>query len=447
MKNQPTVIPLWKVLINLPKYYDNPTPIMIKSLNENNGIYQSYVGFQRVFVTDRTEVIRHVLQKNHRNYRKSSIMEILAEEIGYGLLTSNGDYWLKQRRLIQPSFHRQKLVNLVDIMIEETNTYLDKLEERITTQSKVEMSDEMMHLTLLVVMRSLFGQGISEVELRRVDKIVSETQQYIIAKIRRPLAKWIYKLTGKEKYYKSLPKELDDIIYNIIKERRTSDERHDDIFDMLLNAKYKDSGEGMTDQQLRDESLILFLAGHETSANALTWLWYLLTQHPEVETKLLAEIEEILGDRDITFEDLPRLKYTKQVIQEAMRLYPPAWVIDRAANEADDINGIQIPKDSMVIFPIYAVHRNEKYWENAATFNPDRFEKAPAQSEYIYFPFGGGPRLCIGNNFAYFEMQIIVAHFIRRFKINLVPNQQIDIHPLITLRPKNGIYLKVEKRG
>lgn len=446
MKDQPTLIPLWKVLINMPKYYENPTPIMVASLNENNGIYRSYVGFKQMFVTDRPEIIQHILQKNHRNYTKSPIMAILAEEIGQGLLTSDGDYWLQQRRLIQPNFHRQKLVGLVDIMIEETNNYLDKLEAQIEQNPTTEMTGEMMHLTLQVVMRSLFSTGINQSDLKVIDTVISEMQQYIIAKIRKPYAKWLFKLNGKERYYKSLPKKIDKILYNIIAERRQSTESYNDIFDMLLHARYKDTNEGMNDQQLRDESMILFLAGHETSANALTWLWYLVTQHPEVEAKLLEEVNTVLGNKDATFEDLPKLKYTKQVIQEAMRLYPPAWIIDRAAIEDDEIEGIKIPKGSLVILPIFAVHRNEKYWKNALDFNPDRFEKAPPLSDYTYFPFGGGPRLCIGNSFAYFEMQIVVAHFIRRFKIKFAPNQKVDIKPLITLRPKFDMNMIVEKR-
>lgn len=217
---------------------------------------------------------------------------------------------------------------------------------------------------------------------------------------------------------------------------------------MLLETRYEDTGEGMTDQQLLEESLILFVAGHETSANALAWTWYILCQHPEVVEKIRAEIKTVLGDQTPTFETITQLEYLHQVIQESMRLYPPAWITDRIPIEDDECEGHFLPKDKIVGIYIYGVHHSPLYWPDPEKFDPARFTKEEIKNRpaYAYLPFGGGPRFCIGSNFAMMEMQLILSRMIQRFDIELVPDQMIELSPLITLRPKNGIHVQVKQR-
>ena len=213
---------------------------------------------------------------------------------------------------------------------------------------------------------------------------------------------------------------------------------------MLLDVRYEDTGEPMTDRQLLDESKIIFVAGHETTANALAWTWYLLSRHPEVVVRIREELERVTGGNNPGFDDLHRLEYTASVIEESMRLYPPAWITDRQANEADEVGDLKIPKDAIVVPFIYGVHRSERLWEDPEAFNPDRFakEEKSRMPAYSYMPFGGGPRLCIGNSFAMMEMQMILATILRRFDIELVPDQTIEAQPLVTLRPRYGIRMR-----
>jgi cytochrome P450 len=265
--------------------------------------------------------------------------------------------------------------------------------------------------------------------------------------VRKPFLKPYYYLKGDYAKAQKLKEQGDALILEIIRERQASGKKQDDLLDMLIETRYED-GAGMTDRQLLDEALILYVAGHETSAMAMSWAWYLLATHPEVEQKLLQSVKDTLGDSDPTFEQTRNLGYALQVVEETMRLYPPAWIIDREALEDDEFEGVKIKKGQGVNCLIYSVHHNEKYWHNAEQFDPERFttENKAKQLPYSYMPFGGGPRLCIGNNFALMEMQFVLAMMVRRYTFELVPNQRIDVNPLITLRPRNGIKVKVRKR-
>jgi len=261
------------------------------------------------------------------------------------------------------------------------------------------------------------------------------------------LVPWFY-LTGKSKRQFKLSQESRAIILRIIQERRASGKSHNDLLDMLLATRYEDTNEGMTDKQLLDESLILFVAGHETSANALAWAFYLLCKNPDATEKIRAEYKQVVGNRKVEFSDFPKLKYTTQVIQETMRIYPPAWITDRLANEPDDIKDYHIPKDRMFAIYIYGLHHSKKYWKKPEKFLPERFEKENMKGKpaFAYMPFGGGPRLCIGNNFAMMEMQLVILELLKRYNFELMKNQKIEAMPYVTLQPKYGIQIKLEKR-
>ena len=446
----PTV-PRMRSLMNSFKFVVNPIPYIDESIAKVGDTYKMFMGgFRKGLVTRDPEIIQHVLQKNHRKYSKSRLQtETIAKYVGHGLLTSEGDYWLRQRRLIQPGFHRAKLAALVNTMNQVIDQFILQMDQVVERDSVLQLDQFMMELTFQIVAKTLFSTAANEEELRTLAEDITLLQEFIIKEVRQPFMVPFYHLTGKIKKHKKIAKEAQSIILNVIQDRKNSGEKFDDLLDMLLSARYEDSGEGMSDKQLLEESLILFVAGHETTANAMSWAPYLLTRHPEVVEKMRNEIKQVLGDREPAFEDLPKLQYVHQVIQESMRLYPPAWVTDRVALEDDEINGVAIPKDTMVIIYIYGAHHSDKLWDQPEQFRPERFAKENIKSKpaFAYMPFGGGPRLCIGNNFAMMEMQLALTKMVRRFDFQLVPGQVINAYPMVTLRPRYGIKMKLKYAG
>ena len=444
----PPVLPLWKFIYRFRQITKDPLSFLTRLFAEHGPIYIGQLGFNRVYVTQNPDHIQHILQKNNRNYSKSPALKKIARYAGWGLLTSDGDYWLQQRRLIQPGFHRQKLEGLSAIMVREIDDFIIDFNKHIAENNEIDISKEMMRLTFKVVSKSLFHTGLSENELDRVDYVITTLQHEIIQQIRKPFLKpWFY-FSGSIARCNRLKDEVDSIIFRVIRERQESGESHDDMLDMLINTRYEDTGKGMTLQQLRDESLILFLAGHETSANALTWTWYLLSQHPEVKKKVVDEVERVVGDGQPGFQHVPKLIYTKQVIDESMRLFPPAWIIDRLSIEEDQLNEYYVPPNTMVNIFVWGVHRDPDLWPDPEKFDPERFHPDHPQIKhpFAYFPFGGGPRMCIGKSFAFMEMQLILAKMIREYDFQLVPGQEIKTDPLVTLRPLGEIRMRVEKK-
>lgn len=402
-----------------------------------------------VLLTDRPEIMQHVLQKNNKNYTKTRVVsELLKKQLGNGLLTSEGEYWLKQRRAIQPGFHRKRLEGISTIMVAEINKYLDEVfDVYAETGKEVDIAKEMTELAFKIVSKSLFGTEVEDDKLEVIEEIVSQSQQFLVDQVRKPMLKPWFHISGAYKRNEAIKAQGDALIMEIIKERLASTEEHSDLLDMLIQTRYED-GSGMTDQQLLEEAVILYVAGHETSANAMAWMWYLLAIHPEIEEKVLQSVDESIGDQDPSFEKLRDLGYCLQVVEETMRLYPPAWVIDRKPLADDEFEGIPIKKENDVLCFIYGVHRSKRYWEDPETFDPERFtaENKAKQVPFSYMPFGGGPRLCIGNNFALMEMQFVLAMMIKRYRFKVVENQEIDINPMITLRPRHGIKVIVKKR-
>lgn len=448
------LVPRSKSLKNILKFVKNPLPYLQQCAEEYGDTFAIYAGgMNYTILSIDPEVNRHVLQTNHRNYQKSYLLtEILGRYVGNGLLTSNGSYWLRQRRMIQPGFHRAKLQNISEIMLKVMEQFIVDLEQDMSannaTSNIVEINDKMMQLAFKMVSNTLFTDGAAEDTMERLNQQITDLQEMSTRQIRQPyLSKW-FDWSGAIKKHEKIAADSHEIILGIIKERRASGKEYDDLLDMLLSARYEDTGEGMNDQQLMEESLILFVAGHETTANAMAWAFYLLTQHPEVVDKIRAELDEKLGDRPPRFEDFRQLTYLTQVIQESMRVYPPAWTTDRVAIEDDEIKGYKIPKGTIVMNFIYGVHHSEKYWENPEVFNPDRFDKSKQKEKanFAYFPFGGGPRLCIGNSFAMMEMQIILCQMLRKYDVKLVEGQDIGVQPLVTLRPRNPIKIALVGR-
>ena len=444
------VVPRWKTIANIFKILENPIPVLTGFLEEFGETYYLYAGgMNKTMVTTNPKIIQHVLQKNHRNYTKTPVQtKQLAKFAGKGLLTSEGPYWLQQRRLIQPGFHRHKIASLADIMNEVIIQSFKEFDEYANSQQSIDMAHVMMEIAFKAVAKSLFSTSVTDEEMNMLAKNLTEIQEYFIKEVRQPFLHWYFQMSGKQKAYIQLADDSKQIILRIIHERRTSGKSHDDLLDMLLASRYEDTGEGMTDQQLLDEALIIFVAGHETSANALAWIFYLLSNHPKELEKLRNEAKSVLPNNVPTFLDLPKLEYGKWCIEEAMRLYPPAWITDRVALEDDEVDGIQIPKGMVVVPFIYGTHHSKNLWDNSEQFIPERFSKENKKQRptYAYLPFGGGPRLCIGNNFAMMEMQLVVTHLIQRYDFELVKEHAVKIKPMITLRPKDGIMMKIKKR-
>lgn len=398
---------------------------------------------KQLYASANPEFIKHVLQTNQKNYAKSNGYKFMKMGLGNGLVTSEGDYWRKQRRLAQPAFYKTNLENLYVDMNRTMKEYVKELDTK--RGQTIDFSKEMMTLTATIVLRSLFSVEESEM-LDTIYEGMEQMQSHIMKQARHPLTRWKYYINGEYKTFKKELKVFDDLVYGIINERRESGESKPDLLQMLMDVEDADTGEKMTDLQLRDELVTMFSAGHETSANALAWTFYLLCKNPAIVAKLKAEADEALPDGHIpTFADLRNLQYTKQVIEEGMRLYPPAWVIGRKTIKEDVVNGFTVPKGQDVLLEVFLMHRNENVWENPLEFNPDRFtpENIKNRPKHHYLPFGAGPRMCIGNHFAMMEMQLIVATLIQHFDFKLVKNHPVKMDPLITLRPKHGILVDI----
>lgn len=425
----PNRIPFYKFLLKSSAIAKNPIPFhkaWFNTIGESFSVKSPLYG--HIILSRDADLAKHILQKNHKIYHKSKIQtKFLSKYVGYGLLTSSGDYWLQQRRLIQPAFHKKKIENLVAIIDEAITQQVQNIE----TGKKVDLYPIMNELAFQVVAKSLFNYSAKTETLKRLQEIIEQLQVFIVKEIRQPHKKLWYKLNGEISYHMKLVKESRVIIEDIIIQRRNSKASHDDLLDMLLNAQYED-GSHMSNEQLIDEILILFVAGHETTANALTFTLTLLAKHPEVLFKVKNEIQALTTQNPL--ENLSELNYTKQCVDESLRLYPPAWITDRVNTEDDTIGDYHIKKGTMIGVSIYEMHRNKNYWEQPNSFIPERFEAHNKERSKYYMPFGAGPRLCIGNNFAIYEMILTLKHVIESFEIS-TKVQDIKFNSLITLKP------------
>jgi len=420
---------------------------LMENCPKYDGIFRVSSPFEKIVIVYHPEYIKYVLQDNNRNYVKSFGYEVLKMLLGNGLLTSEGDFWMQQRRLIQPAFHREKLMSLTKRMTDCVDDLIAELDKK-SGKGPVNMQKEMMAFALDIVARSLFSSDVKSF-IDEVGENMDIANESAIDRIRNPFRPPQWMPVPSNIREKRAIAKLDAIVLRIIEQRRQSTESHADLLGMMMAAQDEQTGERMSDRQLRDEVMTLFLAGHETTALALTWLCYCLYNNPAVEEKLLSEATQILNGRTPEFSDMPRLDYTRQVIEETMRLYPPAWMVGRKALADDSIGGFLIPKGYSILMPAFYVHRDPQLWNAPEQFLPERFEKEQVKKRdrFAYFPFGGGQRLCVGNSFAMLEMQLAVSMLIQKFHFRLVDGFTPALDPLITLRPKGGMMMQVERRG
>ncbi len=410
----------------------NPLPFHHDNFNRLGDIFEVEVGFRkRIVFTRHARFIKQVLQTEQKKYQKSSLQTVdLAKYIGKGLLTSNGEHWRTHRRMVQPAFHKKKLQGLLQIMHEAIRNELSRIQPNELQDVYPLMGD----LAFQVVATSLFSRNDIQKQMADLKEVTESNQRMLIKEMRQPYLNWWYKLSGKIGHHLKLSKKARAILSQIITERINEPSDKDDLLDMLLKAQYED-GSSMSEEQLIDEVLILFAAGHETTANALGFTLYLLAKHPEVQEKAYQEISKIDWEKNLEMEDFRNLGYVKQCIEEGMRLYPPAYYIDRESIAKDEIDGYEIPKNTMLLLAIYELHRDERFWDAPKDYVPERFDPSNKKdfSDY-YFPFGAGPRMCVGNNFAMQEMIITVAEILRNYTLKS-DVEEIQINPLISLKP------------
>ena len=441
MKRKIPEVSLLKFIKHSLEILKNPLPFHNRNFTLNGDIFKLNVGFNtKIFFCRDAAFAQYVLQKNQKNYVKSKIQtEDLVKYVGEGLLTSEGEKWKKQRKMMQPAFHKKQLQNLLSGMQETIASEYQKIE----TNETIDVFPILNDLAFQTVVKALFTKAAKSKDMERLQFITEANQRMLVKELRQPYLGWWFKISGVLEKHLDLTKEARQILKNIVEERKSSGKRYDDLLDMLLETKY-DDGLGMAEEQLIDEILIIFTAGHETTSNALTFTFQLLAKHPKYQEGIYKEFLDLGSDEADLMTRVSQSKICQQVLEESMRLYPPAYFIDRVNKEADTFNEMDFEPGCNLLFSIYEIHRHPDLWEQPEEFQPERFADKANQYSAQYYPFGAGPRKCIGNNFAMFEMIIAVTELVKNYKIS-AGFDAIEITPLITLKPKNA-FLKFVKR-
>ena len=406
-------------------------------------VFLRFLGVPMCFV-NRPDFIESVLVTQSANFEKSKDYRALRRVLGNGLLTSEGEFWRRQRKLVQPAFHQQRIAGYAEVMVEFTRRTMAGWADG----QELDVHEAMMRLTLDIVAKTLFDTDVS-----REAGDVTAALDVLMGKFMRQagfaflLPKFVPIPTTSR--LQRAVKQLDKVIYGIIRQRRAGGQLSGDLLSVMLQAQ-DDEGKGMTDRQLHDEVITLFLAGHETTANVLTWTWLLLGRHPKAAEKLNEELRSVLGGRTPTPADIPRLVYTDMVLREAMRLYPPVWIIGRRALAPFRLGEYELPAGTNVLMSQLILHKDARYFPDPEAFDPERWNVNDARSSalprFAYFPFGGGPRVCIGAGFAMMEAVLLLATIAQQFQLDVVPGQTIEMLPSVTLRPKSGIRVMVKRR-
>ena len=432
------------LLGNLPEYRRDPLGFVLRAARHGD-LVRIRMGPRVVYLVAHPDHVRHVLVERPHLYGKQTMgFRMLRLVLGDGLLTSEGAFWKRQRRIANPELTRERVASFEPIMLQETEALARRWDAAEARSEPVDVSHEMMHLALRIVSRSLLGATIDR-EVEEVDRsltvLLGQAMGRITSFVRLPMGV----PTAKNRQFRTALASLDQIVYGFIERRRRGEGGKEDLLGHLMDARDPETGEAMNDRQLRDEVMTLFLAGHETTANALTWSWYALSQTQAARETLDEELRRVLGGRPPGVEDLPELTYAAAVLKESMRLYPPAWMISRNALQDDTLGGHAIPAGAILLLSPYVLHRHPDFWERPGSFEPERFvgARGAAIPRYAYLPFGAGPRQCIGREFALQEAQLALAYLAQRYRLELVPGHPVVPQPMITLRPKFGMWMRL----
>lgn len=401
-----------------------------------------------IVVLNHPDFIKRVLLDNHANYDKEVfVFRLLRPILGLGLVTNvGGEGWLRQRRLMQPAFHRGRIAAMGRLMTEITLARLQLWEAQAACDEVLDVAEEMMQLTLQIVSRALFNFDMSD-RASAFGGAFAQTNRELTRFARFPFPPLDVPTPSHLRLW-AATRRMDTVAYGLIRERRERGEDTGDLLSMLLLARDEETGEGMSDQQVRDEVMTALLAGHETSSNALSWAWYLLAAHPEVEARMHAELDTMLAGRLPTVEDLPRLPYLHMVIEEALRLYPPTWQLMRRAIGEDEIGGYRIKAGTTLFWSQYLLHRHAAFWQDPERFDPERFapDQVALRHRYAHMPFGTGPRMCIGASFAMTEILLILATIAQRYRLLLASQQAVEPLATLALRPRHGVPVRLVRR-
>ncbi len=422
----------------------NQLPFYERCHEEFGGVAAFRLGHRRLMLVTCPEGIEEVLVTKNRHFRKHYMLRLLKPLLGQGVLTSGGDHWLRQRRLMQPVFAKPRIAGYGEVFTRHAEREIG----RWSDGERRDVHADMQRLTMGVAAETLLGVDVDGEAFEIVHRAQTEITEDFAWRFQQPLTLPVWVPTSRNRRFRASIRALEEVVYDVIRQKRERPAGEtDDLLDRLLAAR-DDDGRGMSDRQLRDEVMTLFLAGHETTANALAWTFYLLGRHPHVGGKLREELDRVLGDRPATAADFEQLVYTRRVMKESMRLYPPAYAFGRESVRETEIAGFRVPKGWTVIVSQWVVHRDGRYYDRPLEFDPDRWtpELESSLPSYAYFPFGGGPRVCIGNTFAELESALVLATIHGRYDLELSDPDSVDVWPSITLRPRNGIPVAVRSR-
>jgi len=423
------------------RFKEDPVKLILDSSEQCGDIFIFKMLNKNIYFVNHPDYIEHVLQTNHRNYVKTPATP-LRMIVGNGIFTSDGDEWLKRRKLYQPALNNNSIKSYTSSVLSNTNLMLDHINETLREKDTINISQEMTKVTISIISETLFSTRI-DIGTDIWSNIATILEWVGERRIRHPFVVPVNWPTKQNKKFISALDALDQIIYKIIEDKKKNNTNPDDLLSRFMNPD-DDKLALLNPKELRDEVMTIFLAGHETSANVLSWVFYMLGKYPEIQDKVYQEVQ-VLGNRELTYEDLRSLNYTSQVLDETMRLFPPAWHFGRSNLEEDKIGDYIIPKGSAVRISPFTIQRKKEYWTNPNEFDPSRFDASKKHLPYTFIPFGAGPRLCAGRNFAMMEMLLIVAKTIKKFKFEH-QGEDVEMAPLLTLRPKTDVLLKTALR-
>jgi cytochrome P450 len=434
------VVSRFRCFADSPAMARNAVQVLSRYAENFGDTFRIYVGgLKEAIVTIDPAVIQHVLKTNAENYQKSEIqVKRMGHFLGKGLLTTHGEAWRTQRRLIQTGFDRKQLDALSSIMRDSLAESLRDFDRQVRV-GPVDIYPHLMKITFAMVARSLFGARLKDEDIDLVSQTICTVQEFIVRQTLQPYLNPWFAVSGELRKHEDMRARADAILLEYIKKRR-KEPPGQDLLQTLMDARYSD-GQGMSDELILSESMQLLVAGHETSSNALSWLLYLLSSRPDCLERVRQEFDTVLGDAPLGYSEVAKFEFATQVIMEALRLYPPFWMVDRMAVADDRVGDIAIPRGSMVIVYVYGAHHAPRYWQNPENFDTDRFTKAneKLRTPFTHLPFGAGPRGCIGGNYAMLQILMILRDLLRTYDFQLATGQTIEARPMVILRPKHGI--------